>query len=54
MTMYKKFIIEDEFARNMFSRANVDFSMGEATSEGVNESELIFQNRVLFDQKYGH
>jgi len=52
--MYKKFIIKDEFARNIFSRSNVDFSMGEATLDRVSESVRKVQDRVLFDHKYVH
>jgi len=41
--MNEKFMIEDYFARNMFSRSNMDFSLGEITSEGVNGSVRIFK-----------
>jgi len=54
MTMYKKFIIEDQFARNIFSRSNEDTSIGEVTSEGVNEAVWIFKIRAPFDKKYVH
>jgi len=37
--MHRKFMIEDEVARNMFSRSNMDFCMGKVTSEGVKENE---------------
>jgi len=35
--MYKKIMIEDSWVRNMFSRSNMEYSMADVSSEGVNE-----------------
>jgi len=40
MRMYRKFVIEGSFTRNMIIRSNVDFSMADVTSERINEFVL--------------
>ena len=42
--MCRKPKIEDSFARNMFSRSKMDFSMADVTSERV--SEYIWKGQV--------
>ena len=34
--MYKQFMIEDSWARNMFKRSNNDYSMADISSDRVN------------------
>jgi len=33
----RKFMIEESWIRNMFSRSNMDYCMADVTSEGINE-----------------
>jgi len=54
MTKDREFKIKDKFARNMFSIPNMDFFMGEVTSEGVNSNVWKVQVWVLSGQKYVH
>ena len=51
MSLNRKFIFEDSWVRNMFSRSNMDFCMAEIKSEGVNESEQKVQIGGLLGQK---
>ena len=37
MRMYRKFMVEGSFARNMISKSNKDLSMADVSSERVNE-----------------
>jgi len=37
MSMYRKYIIEYTWVRNMFGRSNMDFCIADVISESVNE-----------------
>ena len=54
MSQYRKFMIEDEFARNMFIWSNMNFCMSEVKLEGVNDNVQKVQDRVLLGQKCVH
>jgi len=52
--MYKNFKMKNPFSRNMFGRSNMDYSLDDLTSDGVNESVLNVQDREHLGQKYVH
>jgi len=46
--MYRKIMIKDSWARNMFSRSNMDYCLDDVTSEVVYDYASKFNVQGLF------